>query len=48
MMISWIYHQKKKKLTEYIPLEYKIKVVNMAKEYPKWSLKNLQKKDVDV
>jgi len=25
-------------------LEYKIKIINMAKKYPKWSLKNLQKK----
>lgn len=31
------------KTLEYIPLEYKIKVVNLAKEHPKWSLKTLQK-----
>ncbi|GFT34769.1 hypothetical protein TNCV_618111 [Trichonephila clavipes] len=30
--------------TDDIPLDYKIKVVNFAKEHPKWSLKNLQKK----
>lgn len=34
----------KEQVAEYIPLEYKIKVVNIAKEHPKWSLQNLQKK----
>ncbi|GFX69085.1 HTH CENPB-type domain-containing protein [Trichonephila clavipes] len=34
--------------TNDIPLDYKIKVVNLAKEHPKWSLKNLQKREVPV
>ncbi|GFW40918.1 HTH CENPB-type domain-containing protein [Trichonephila clavipes] len=41
------YHpdEKRSKIdTDDIPLDYKIKVVNLAKEHPKWSLKNLQKK----
>ncbi|XP_046411535.1 uncharacterized protein LOC124175377 [Neodiprion fabricii] len=29
---------------DHVPLEYKIKIVNMAKSHPKWSLKTLQKK----
>jgi len=40
--------QQETKVTDYIPLEYKIKIVNMAKEHPKWSLKTLQKKEVYV
>jgi len=36
--------QQETKVTDYIPLEYKIKIVNMAKEHPKWNLKTLQKK----
>ncbi|XP_020292188.1 uncharacterized protein LOC109858896 [Pseudomyrmex gracilis] len=32
------------KVMDYIPLEYKIKVVNMAKQHPHWNLKTLQKK----
>lgn len=32
------------KLMEYISLEYKIKVVNIAKNHPNWNFKNLQKK----
>lgn len=36
--------EKEKKITDYIPLEYKIKVVNMVREHPKWSLSNLKKK----
>jgi len=31
------------KITEYIPLEYKIKIVNMVEEHPKWSLKKYAK-----
>ncbi|GFV43196.1 HTH CENPB-type domain-containing protein [Trichonephila clavipes] len=41
------YHpdEKRSKIdTDDIPLDYKIKVVNLAKEHPKWSLKNLKKK----
>ncbi|GFX21660.1 HTH CENPB-type domain-containing protein [Trichonephila clavipes] len=41
------YHpdEKRSKIdTDDISLDYKIKVVNLAKEHPKWSLKNLQKK----
>ncbi|GFX83605.1 HTH CENPB-type domain-containing protein [Trichonephila clavipes] len=41
------YHpdEKRSKIdTDDIPLDYKIKVVNLAKEHPKCSLKNLQKK----
>lgn len=34
----------KKSSVERIPLEYKIKVVNLAKLHPKWNLKTLQKK----
>lgn len=41
---QYILPEKEKKLTEYIPLEYKVKDVNMAKEHPNWSFKNLQKK----
>lgn len=39
------YHpdEKKAKQVEYIPLDYKVKVVNIAK-HPNWNLKNLQKK----
>ncbi|KAJ8960708.1 hypothetical protein NQ314_006019 [Rhamnusium bicolor] len=36
--------QKRKKEMEYIPLDYKIKVVNLAKQYPKWGLRSLQRK----
>lgn len=36
--------EKENKSMEYIPLDYKIKVVNMVKEHPKWTLKNLHKK----
>jgi len=36
--------QQETKVTDYIPLEYKIKIVSMAKEHPKWNLKTLQKK----
>ena len=35
--------EKKEKLVEYIPLEYKIKVVNIAKKHPGRSLKVLQR-----
>lgn len=35
---------KKAKQKDYISLDYKVKVVNIAKQYPKWSLANLQKK----
>ncbi|KAF5294420.1 hypothetical protein FQA39_LY13405 [Lamprigera yunnana] len=34
----------KSKEKNYISLDYKIKVVNIVKQYPKWSLANLQKK----
>jgi len=36
--------EKTMKIIEYIPLENKIKIFNMAKEHPKWSSTNLQKK----
>lgn len=36
--------EEEKKSMEYIPLDYKIKVVNMAKAHPKWNLATLQKK----
>jgi len=36
--------EKKAKQVEYIPLDYKVKVVNIAKQHPNWNLKNLQKK----
>ncbi|XP_036144190.1 uncharacterized protein LOC118646035 [Monomorium pharaonis] len=36
--------EKKSKKQDFIPLNYKIKVVNIAKSHPKWSLKNLHKK----
>ncbi|XP_046734590.1 uncharacterized protein LOC124404482 [Diprion similis] len=29
---------------DYVPIEYKIKIVNMAKAHPKWSLKTLHRK----
>ncbi|KAF5279826.1 hypothetical protein FQA39_LY18219 [Lamprigera yunnana] len=32
------------KLTEYTPIDYKVKVINMVKEHPKWSLKSLHKR----
>lgn len=38
--------EEEKKTMEYISLDYKIKVVNLAKEHPKWNLKILQKKEV--
>lgn len=41
---EYLHLEKEQKSTKYIPVEYKIKVVNMAKEHPKWSLKNLQRK----
>ncbi|KAL1493742.1 hypothetical protein ABEB36_009436 [Hypothenemus hampei] len=34
---------KKSKLTEHIPLDYKIKAVNIAKAHPTWKLQTLQK-----
>lgn len=43
---DFVVEEEKKKAAEYIDLEYKIKVVNIAKQHPKWSLKNLQKKVV--
>lgn len=33
----------KKRVVEYIPLDYKIKVVNIARTHPTWNLKTLQK-----
>ncbi|KAF5270209.1 hypothetical protein FQA39_LY08423 [Lamprigera yunnana] len=36
--------EKESKQTELIPLEYKIKTVNMFNEHPKWNSKRLQKK----
>ncbi|KAF5304716.1 hypothetical protein FQA39_LY09493 [Lamprigera yunnana] len=36
--------EKESKQTELIPLEYKIKIVNMSNEHPKWNSKTLQKK----
>jgi len=40
------YHpdEKKAKQVEYIPLDYKVTVINIAKQHPNWSLKNLQRK----
>lgn len=35
--------QKKKRESEHIPLDYKIKAVNIAKKHPNWSLETLQK-----
>lgn len=36
--------EKAKTDADYIPPDYKIKVVKMAKEHPKWSLKSIQRK----
>ncbi|XP_044583973.1 uncharacterized protein LOC123264637 isoform X2 [Cotesia glomerata] len=35
--------KKKQKMMDYIPLEYKIKVLNIAKAHPSWKLETLQK-----
>ncbi|GBN35976.1 hypothetical protein AVEN_22431-1 [Araneus ventricosus] len=35
--------EEKKRYVEYIPLDYKIKVVNIAKAHPTWNLQSLQK-----
>lgn len=35
--------EKKKRELEHIPLDYKIKVVNIAKKHPTWNLQSLQK-----
>lgn len=41
---EYVPKEKETKLTEYIPIDYKVKVVNMAKEHPKWRLETLQRK----
>ncbi|XP_071574627.1 uncharacterized protein [Temnothorax nylanderi] len=41
---DFVVEEEKKKVAKYIDLDYKIKVVNIAKQHPKWNLKTLQKK----
>lgn len=36
--------EEKKSKSEYIPLEYKVKVVNISKSHPTWTLKTLHKR----
>ncbi|XP_036139694.1 uncharacterized protein LOC118644689 [Monomorium pharaonis] len=36
--------EKQSKKQDFVPINYKIKVINIAKSHPKWSLKNLHKK----
>lgn len=36
--------EKHSKSMDYIPIDYKVKVINMAKQHPKWTLKSLQRR----
>lgn len=40
---DYVPDEKKRKMADYIPLEYKIKVLNIAKAHPTWKLETLQK-----